>query len=155
MTDNQDSPVSEAPREAPPQKPRARLTVVEMVYYQAPGEQPESYTCNFCRELLSEEQPYQRKKLATEEWKPLDFGWVDVAGQLVITNDEGKNRQVTPSPEELAVLAEKVIQVSTFATDFYWKVPPGESMRAYPSDHKLFIRCTKGTARYTITVIPE
>lgn len=143
------------PELSPP--PKNLLTVVETVYHQVFGEQPVSIDSRFDRELSSDEQMYQRHKVATENWQPLDLGWVSNAGTIVIQNTEGKLSQTVPTPEQKAEIAKKIIAVSYNSEskeEFY--VMPGESTRLHPSHpDKLLIRCLSGSAKYTINAIPS
>jgi hypothetical protein len=68
------------------------LTVVDIIYYQPVNDSPITVlgdATRFSRKLDSNEDPYERRKVATEDWKPLDFGWIDKGGMLVIRNNEG------------------------------------------------------------------
>ena len=52
-------------------------------------------------------------------------------------------------------IAKRVIEVSYDRVEG-WLIPPGESMRAYPSNVKqLRVRCRKGKATIVIHVLPE
>ncbi len=144
-----------------------RLTVVESVYFQEFGEQPQSAGSRFSRNLESDEQPYSRKLQATSDWKPLDCGWLAgcPTSSLVISNDEGKHRQSNPTEEEREELAGRVLEIwcsdgitrtmHSPPREAQWLVSPGESMRAYPvSADSLFIRCKSGTACFNIRLYP-
>lgn len=136
--------------------PNNRLTVVETVYHQTFGEQPVSVESRFERELQSDEQMYQRRKIATEEWQPLDLGWVEEVGCVVAQNTEGQFLQLIPTPEQRAENAKKILEVAYLpAAGMVFYVPPGESLRLYPSHPKqLVIRCQAGTVKYTVNIIP-
>jgi hypothetical protein len=143
------------PALSPP--PKNLMTVVETVYHQVFGEQPVSIESRFERELASEEQMYQRRKVATEDWQSLDLGWVSDAGTVVIQNTENKLLQVIPTPEQKAEIAKKIIAVSynpESNQEFY--ILSGESIRLHPSHaDKLMVRCLSGNAKYTINAIPS
>ena len=62
---------------------KPRITVVETLYHQGVlGEDPTTVTCQFTRELKSDEQPYQRRCKVSENPKPLDVGWVEEVGEI-------------------------------------------------------------------------
>ena len=138
-----------------------RLTVVEQVYHQIAGEQPTSVNSQFSRVLASDEQPYVRRCKATEDWQPIDIGWVEDVGMLVIVNNEGTFRHRIPTDEQRAEVAKRVLDVGVeTATGIcrilrVWKIPPGESGRGQPIYPKqLRIRSQYGTVLFTIYVFP-
>ena len=136
-----------APREGTKYEPRDglsnRITVVEMVYFQAPGESPLGIESRYSRKLTTDEQPCERRLKATENWQELDRGWVDQASLIVISNRE------TATGKILEVAYKNAGQDT-------WLVLPGESMRAHPSDAtRLVIRSQLGTIRFTANIFPE
>jgi hypothetical protein len=138
---------------------RDRLTVVETVYHQAAEGFPSvalGDATRFSRELDSDEQPYERHRVAGEKWEPLDCGWIDAAGMLIIRNDEG-HFAVNPTPEQKAeVFNKRVIELSFDGQNSAVQVPPTETCRFYPTDIKqIYLRCREGKARYSIYLIPE
>lgn len=137
---------------------KGRLTVVEKVYHQNPGKGPTETVGSFSRDLETKQQIYVRYLDATEEWQPLDTGWLwkDV-GHLIVQNDEGQSPRVKPTEEELEELAKRVIELSYDPDgEGSWLVPPGESMRGTPSSaFKLFFRCRSGTTEFTLTLVPR
>ncbi len=147
-----------------------RLTVVSNIYYQRVGKNPKSIPSKFARDLESKQQLYERELEATEEWQPLDCGWVTYAGMLVIINHEGQNLQVHPTDEERKATAKKIIELAWgktidnesmfFTTEdqspYMWLVPPGESFQGFPSNpSQLCIRSQSGVAEYTLYLIPR
>lgn len=141
-------------------KLKHRLTVVQTVYHQLPGQQPKSYESRFDRELETHEQPYERHTSVEEEWQPLDVGWLkDVGvGMLVISNDEGNFNVVNPSKEEKEAVAKKILEISYEEIHYgnTWLIYPRESMRACPTLlMPLFIRCQSGNCKYTLQAFPK
>jgi hypothetical protein len=139
--------------------------VVDVIYHQPVDLPPTTMlgdAVRFSRELESDEQPYERRMLATENWKPLDCGWISEVGMLLLRNDEGFF-SVRPTPEQRAEVALRVIELafsSTFVTPGSdgerILVPPGESCRFFPKDAKsLRVRCCSGRAQYTISLAPR
>lgn len=133
-----------------------RLSVIGAVYYETADAQPEGAHYAFSRELETDDQVYKRNLTATKEWRPLDCGWLDDCSMLVIVNNEGKFT-VNPTDEEQEEASEKVLEVCyDYTTSYYWLIPVGESMQAYPSDaSKLFIRCRSGDAKFTVHLFPR
>lgn len=135
------------------------LTVVDCIYHVPFGSETVSMDTRYSRELQSEEQPYIRKSLVCETWKPLDCGWLTEVGVglLFISNEAGKDQQVIPTDEQRRELASRVVEVA-YEKDSSksWIILPGESMRATPEDAtRLFIRCRCGTAVVNLMLIPR
>lgn len=143
---------------------RCRLSVVEYVHHQQPGQQPRSVEHRFCRDLHSGEQTYIRTFQATEEWKPLDTGWLGAeVGHLILINEEGRNPSSQLSPEEKIQLSQRWIELGLYmgeGADLWFvepfaKVRPGESIRLTPYDvSRIRVRCPVSKSRCTITLIP-
>ena len=142
-----------------------RLTVRETVYHHPFGHNPQAIETRFSHELENTEQLYERHLQVTEEWQPLDCGWLkDKAGMLIIQNDEGQFLYVNPTDEEREATAKKTVEIGyghhkhDFGTigNHCWLIPPGESMRARPSHvSNLAIRCQSGVAEITLYLIPK
>lgn len=134
-----------------------RLAVVETAYHQQFGKQPHSIETRFSRQLSTQNQLYERQLVATEEWYPLDCGWLESTGMMVLVNNEGKFLQVQPTDEEREAAERKVLEVSyQDAPHNVWLILPRESMRAQPGDvRKLRIRCQSGVARFTLCLFPS
>jgi len=140
------------------ERPQNVMTVVEHVYHQPFGEQPVGVDSSFNRKLDSDEQMFVRKFRVTEEWTPINVGWVESAGMLMLSNDEGRSLQTLPSDEEKAAVAARVVELKyqDAPDDQAWTVLPGESMRAMPSQASLLmLRCRSESARVTLTLIPN
>lgn len=139
--------------------PKNTLTVVENVYHQVVGEQPTMTESRFTRDLESTEQVFTRHLVLTEEWKPLEVGWLDQLSMMVIKNNEGIGLKQIPTKEQREEIDQRVIEVSYTPNSFKfmgWTIFPRESMRACPSDARLLhLRCRTGTARATITLLPS
>ncbi len=150
---------------SPPKRPlQDRLTVVSHVYHQRVGRNPKVIECKFTRDLESRQQVYERELEATEEWQPLDHGWLkDSVRMLVITNQEGQNLQVHPTDEEREATAKRVLCLAYGSNngphpclDCCWLVPPGESFQGFPSQiSQLCIRSQSGITEYTLYLIPR
>lgn len=144
-------------------KIKDRITVVDMLYHQRVDKKIRLIESRFSRELEISKQPYEREFEATEEWQPLDCGWLEgKVGMLAITNDEGRFLEVIPTEEEREAVALKVLEIAYDPGDpnhhipGSWLVPPGESMRGSPSHaESLEIRCQSGTAKFTLHLLPK
>jgi len=134
-----------------------RLVVVETIYYQPVEANPITLlgdTSRYSRELLSSEQPYERHKVAKENWEKLDKGWINNCGLFILRNDEGKF-SYNPTPVQILEASGRIIEISFNDSTPSILVPPGETCRFYPFDDKIWIRSQKITARYTLCLIQE
>lgn len=152
-----------------------RVTVIDTIYHQLPGEQPVSIDSRFGYAVTSDERPYVRKFRLGEEWIPVDVGWVEKISMLVISNEGVGFRTKQPSSEDLHDEASKVVEVAVLVQLPEQKnrtmhdppkpppllpipiceIPIGESMRMRPVDVGIFIiRCRQGTTRFVLNVIP-
>lgn len=149
-----------APAAPVPAPIKSRLTVVETVYHQNGTDQPTSAYSSFCRTLVSQdEQPFAKQVKVTEDWRPLDLGWIEQAGMVVIRNESGVFKIVIPTDSEREVEMRKVVEVG-FCTGSYEitpsvLIPPTESARFYPYElSQLRIRCRSGMAKCTVHLFP-
>lgn len=153
----------------------SRITVVETVYFHNRGIDPAVITSKFGRPLETDEQAFVRRATMTEDWVPLDVGWVKKAAMIVIQNLEGRNLQVNPTPEEKLETASRVVELSfgcgvekdegprdMFSAPKSKPTPiphilllPGESLRLQPFTLLgIMIRSRSGSAKVVINVIP-
>lgn len=144
---------------------RPRLTIVETISHQQPNGQPTSVDSRFGRYLQSGEEPYTRKVMVTQNWEPLDCGWLDEASIVSIVNNEGRFTQVQPTQEQRELVEARIVEIGCrpelsedarpYAT--FGLVRPGESYRGEPavSLKSLMIRCRSGQAKCTITIFPK
>jgi hypothetical protein len=137
---------------------KSRLTVVETLYHQPAGGFPATMlgdASRFYRDLSSDEQAYERHRALKGDWEPLDCGWIDRCGMLLVRNDEGQFT-VNPTPDQRAEVSRKVIEMSFDGERTSILIPPTETCRFYPADIKqIKLRCHEGVARYTICLLPE
>jgi hypothetical protein len=135
-------------------KPVLRLTVVESLYHQGTADEPFNFVSKFERMLMIDEQPYVRQAKATEEWKKLDFAWLNEGyGTVVIRNEEGTFPNTKPTDEEKQEAEARVLEVG-YENETPWLVYPRASMRVCPTK-PLFIRSRSGKSRFTLCVIPS
>lgn len=137
-----------------------RLTVTETVYHQTPGEEASFINSNFSRELEVKEEPYTRRCTATEEWQPLDLGWLkDLGvGMLVIRNEQGKIFDKIPTAEEREEEFKRVLQLRYRGdhVNHFWIIPPTETIKGCPSQaESLLIRSAYKTAKYSLFLVPK
>lgn len=130
------------------------MGVVCTVYHQQPGSEPVSVDSRFSRWLDTDEQPYLRKLTLAEEWVPLDKGWLEVAGMLVIRNDEAKDQTRIHNPViEVAIVKDN--EGGNWIVPFAF-VRPSESAQFEPVCLDNFrLRCLKGQAKCTLALIPK
>lgn len=150
------------------QNPKPRMGVVETVYHQSPGDNPTSVESKFSRLLKSDDQPFSRKMTVGAEWVEISTGWLEKSplSMIHISNREGENRQVIPTPLELIKMAERVVEIAlqTFPNgphnepvfEEFADIHPGESCRFTPKRaRQYFLRCRSETAKVTATVFPS
>ena len=159
--------VTEAP------KIQDRLTVVEKVYHQQHGEQPIQIERSFERMLQTQDAPYNGhpRRTISEEWTPLDFGWLEDGGVSVayVINDEGKNLKTMPTAEEKAAIAAKVLEIANVVdlldidgttkstpVGMIITIPPGETrLLSLDNFDPIRVRCRSGVARVSIWLFPR
>lgn len=138
---------------------RDRVTVLDKVYHQVHGSNPEAIECKFSCDLETTEQLYKRHLQVTEEWQSLDCGWLkDKVGMLVIHNSEGRFLTVNPTTEQQNAVSKKVVEVaySSRVDQGCWLVPPGQSMRGCPSRaDDLMLRSQSGNIEITLYLLPK
>jgi len=137
-----------------------RLTVVQTFYHRGAAGISE-FDCRWSRKLETSEQAYERHEAAGEEWQPLSAGWLKEVGLLVVRNDEGRRFDFQPSDEELARVAERVLEVGfrgpgAGPPEDFMLVHPCEALPLCPSRAgNLVIRCRCGQANYTVFAVPR
>jgi hypothetical protein len=141
-----------------PAQERARLNVIECVYFQSPLHEPTCIETRHGRFLDTEEQPYSRRMLVGEEWTPVDTGWIgEECGLLVVRNHELRRVRI-PTRDEQAEDATRVVEVNFegLPDAYSWLVLNGESMRGLPRSTKgLKVRCRHGSTAITVTLFPR
>ena len=146
----------------------ARLTIVSVVYHQPLGEEPHSFPHKISKPLTTDEQAYTRKLKVTQEWQPIDIGWLTSLSLLLITNEEGKYT-TQPSEEEKLAISQRVLEVGIKVEGGYplsvtypgptpiFLIGPGDSFSASPCNCKsLYLRCQNhSVAKVTINAFPK
>ena len=146
------------PRERPEAR-AGRLTVVETISHHVPGQQPLSVHVPSERKLQSAELSYVRQPTVGPEWHALDLGWFASggAGMILARNEEGTNFKVYPTPEELAEVKARVVEllIDWLQPTSRILIAPGESARFTPAEHSsIRLRCPSGRARMSIIIFP-
>lgn len=136
----------------------ARITVSGTAYWQASNEQPVPAELLFVRRIQGDEQPCCRRSVATNEWKPLDCGWVNDPSMVVVANNVGDKRQVIPAPAERDEDERNVVFLGVMegdqCVDFAF-VRAGEQHPVSPL-RKLYVRCAGDKqAPITVTAFPR
>ena len=148
-----------------------RLVVVESLYHCGEVGTPTNHDTRFNRILATDEQPYSRIGIQlTEQWQPLQTGWLKDASMLVLTNLKAERRTLTakgvPNPVQ-ALLPDKTgwVEVGLAFTGLndeiacqlpFAHLPPGETLRFSPTNlNQLLLRCAHGTARCNLLLLPE
>lgn len=144
---------------------RTRMVVVETIYYQPVNSPPSvllGETSRYARELLTDEDPYKRRKVASDQWEPLELGWTDRPSLVLLRNDEGHfNEQ--PTAAERVEMEGRQIWI-TFASVLVLGHPdkehltllPGETQRFTPARaSEIRLRGAVPGVRYTLCLLPE
>jgi hypothetical protein len=134
---------------------KSRLVIKETVYFQQPEAKPIAIESGSGQDIASDEQPYQRIIKLTENWTPLDTGWVKEASLIVIESQAGKHQLVRPDAKQIQETAAKVIEIgmNEVAHDL---IPAGQTRAFTPvrfSSRQL--RCQSGEVKAIITVFPK
>lgn len=139
---------------------RARLSLVEMVYYARPGQNPLTLETRNYRWQATDEQPYVRQLLIDHAWTAIDPGWVKEPGVLHVKNEEGKYTTY-PTEEQRLETESKIIELGVVhkqGTDVaiipFALVYPGFSQRVDVLMWKHYaLRCPTGKAQAIVTVL--
>ena len=149
------------PEEPPPvinPPTKNQVFVIETIYHQPVSGFPTTAlgdSTRFSRELESDEQPYERHKIAKHDWELLDHGWIDKCGMFLLRNDEGFF-STNPTPEQREEVFKRVIEISFDNKTPSILIPPKETCRFYPTDlSQIWLRCQEGTAKYSLYLIPR
>ena len=147
-----------------PSKAEEKLTIVEQIYHQAPGEDPTSYSHSYWRVLpVTGEQVLQRRQEAIELWKKIDLVWFEKSpfSMFMIRSEEGKFPHTIPTEEMRATAESKILEVGfcktgeTEVQSTHLLVYPNEMARFSPEPgYEWYVRCKNGSARYTLFVFP-
>lgn len=151
----------------------AALVVVDQVVHRNIEQEPTSTICRFSRSLHTDEQPWIRHFEVTEEWKPIECGWIETCSMLVLENKEGRFTQVVPTQEERDEAALKQVilgyplpkNMPKEALEYleilyptginFLVVQPGESGRFQPTNvQALHIRSRYRAAKCVLTLYP-
>lgn len=136
---------------------KSHITIVDMTYYRAEGEQPIVVSSRFGRDLQTTEQPYIRRVTITEKWEQLQLGWIQQCGLLILAVDP-PSYKVQPTPEERNEAESKVVEVIWNLDNPQWgiRIPPGEDARFQPiyripeTEFRLYARCLNGQTKLTV-----
>ena len=146
----------------------ASITVVEQVYFRNEnGSYGKCFDSSFKRSVNNDEQVYGPRTIeVSEQWQQLDLGWFteevhgysnlkSPIGVIILANEEGKFTQRMPTEEMKREAQAKVIEISFNSLSPDLHIPATESARISPLDPcNVKVRCRKGTARCTITILP-
>ena len=159
----------EATLNATPPKPPNRIGVVEMFYHEVADQVIRSIESRFFRVLKTDEQYYTHACKADGHWRPLELGWLQECGMLVITNEPTKFNAI-PTKEQKEEAASKILEIAIAPAEETGRtmlspakpqpvacfiIHPGESMRVTPVDvRQIRVRCRNGETRFTPVVFP-
>lgn len=136
----------------------ARLTVVQSIYYQSPGMEPDQRESRYDLKVENDEQPYFRyltlKPKSTEQ---INTAWIEDPAIILIDNLTGKFSQTNPSKEELEAFSKRIIEIHAGEAQFL--IPPRDCQRLVMSSgtlDKLALRNnSEDEIKYSITAYPR
>lgn len=153
MSDNPKEPLHPTPREI------NRLTVVMSISHEHGGEQPVTIPISWSTLLELDEDSYSRRHEATEQWKPIDLGYIGEDAHLIIVHNLAGRHLVNPTEEEKQLNKGRVLEVAT-ADEVHCRlsplvIPAGTAFPILLDDPlSAVIRCRNDKAKYRIYVIP-
>lgn len=139
-----------------------RLTVTMQMVHQHCCVDPVPVRPNFAAVLKNKEQPYQRRIWIAQEWKKLDYGWLNddgLHGIVVVENLSGKQRSIVKKKDEQEDPG-NILEIHL--RELIDERPP--IMTILPAQFQFFnptastqymIRCVGGKIEYAITVMPR
>ena len=102
-----------------------RITAVLNMYHEHHGEQPFCVPCTFSSATSTVEQPFSRRVTVEKDPIPLDTGWIDDVGYILLENKTGESPQTIPSEEEEEELALTILKVTAGNGGIGMLVRPG------------------------------
>lgn len=139
-----------------------RVTVKELVYHQALGEEPTQSMSVFSRLCETKEEVWDRRLTVGNDWQPLvsKHCWIEEPGMVLIENLAGAFQHVIPTEEERQAEEAKVLEVGvdghTVIQVPFSIIPAEASIRIWIEDlTKFHIRCRSGETKYKVTVLPR
>lgn len=89
------------------------LTVLQTYHYNNHGNEfpPVSINTPFVKEITNAEQAYLRNSQVSEEWIPLDTGWLGKNVSMIVIQNERTKFAVNPNEDEKKEAASKVIEI--------------------------------------------
>tara|TARA_R110000751_G_scaffold222808_1_gene325058 strand:- start:432 stop:899 length:468 start_codon:yes stop_codon:yes gene_type:complete len=125
------------------------------VYHEKEDEEP-TYINSVFSELIPpcDERVYSRKIKVSEEWQPIDIGWLNSSGFLLIQNTK-KKYKTNPDENEIEIEKKKTIVVRT-GNGEGWKIKGGSFFFGNPVDmNNVEIKCEFESTAIEIHVFPR
>lgn len=116
----------------------SRIVVVDKIYHQPPNESPVGESLGFSRAVASDEVPYSRPVKVGPEAVPVDKGWVEEVGMILVK---------TPSDAKS--------DLSVLLNAFELVVKPGEHLRLPVSIIEGIRLSASAEVQATVTVYPR
>lgn len=150
-------------------KVKSRLTRLQMVYLERPGEDPVAIETRTSVEVGSDEQPFVRHMELTDKWVEIEQGWVSNPS-LICIQPRLPTRNLIPPREEQERVKEVVVEIGYAPPSSsdrlrtmhdsvkpqpigLFEVPFGDQQSLVPKNPKLLrIRVNQGTAKCVVTV---
>lgn len=158
-------------------KSPSRIMHVGNIYYISRSGQPHVTEIRSNRNQVADEQAFGPRRMTIgEEWTPIETGWIEVCGMMILTNEEGRRLQRIPTAEQIEEINGKVVEIAFVKNLPVSNEPrtmhsppivapdepfaallllPGESLPATPVSMKqVLVRCRAGQARITVNLLP-
>lgn len=134
-----------------------RLTARISVHHQQPGSNPDSEEISFSTVMPNGDQAYKRRvRLPAGADQPLDTGWVENPGYVLVRNDTNTGHGRNPTEEEKAQLEATYVVIS-FGGMPAIRVAPGRAclFELAGLGAPVTIRCAENTATIGLFVAPR
>lgn len=131
-----------------------QLLVVEQIYHLQSGSPIVWIDTRYKRDLNTDEQTYDRRTKATDEWRRLDYGWAETPAMIIVRNEEAESEKMielgidTPSASRPSRYTAQPYEVHRVLT-----IPPGESARL-TNPEPMMIRASGSKCKYTLYALP-
>lgn len=141
-----------------------RLVSRGQVFIQRPNEQPEQIDIKSIIELPpsdNEDQIWMRMYKLTEEWSPIDYGWVLNPSRILITNMTGMNLALVPDEAARQEINQNIVELTfeqniTEPNATHLMLHPGDTQNIVLNDFSaLRIRTRKAGTKIKIHAFPS
>ena len=138
--------------------PLNRLTMTALVHHEQQGMPASSVEMRMVQLLGTNEEKYQRRRVATKAWEHIDVGWLgESVSFIVVENLEGRDWNLRELADRLAASRGASLLLS-FEEDMDRSliILPGTFQLLYPTSvDNLSIRSVEQDVAYRVTAFPS